>query len=136
MPSDILGAIDDVNQTMNGGVTEDQWKTVVEWCLIAGQSNKNDRKSLLSIKVDSVAIDNKEFDMWVENKLDMALGPRPTKTPHVAAGSQPPIQDYLQMLRLLASTVGQGMMQFSQAMATQATTVGMAALGQGATTPL
>jgi hypothetical protein len=135
-PSNILGAIDDINQTMHGGVTEDQWKTMVEWCLIAGQSNAKDRKSLLSIKVNSVAIDDEEFDMWVENKLDMALGPRPTKTPHVAAGSQPPIQDYLQMSRLLASTVGQGMMQFSQAVATQATTGGTAASGQGATTPL
>ncbi len=83
-----------------------------------------------------MAIDDKEFDMWVENKLDMALGPRPMKTPNVAAGSQPPIQDYLHMLRLLASTVGQGIMQFSQAVATQATTGGTAALGQGATTPL
>jgi hypothetical protein len=135
-PSNVLGAIDNVNQTMNGGVTEDQWKTVVEWCLIAGQSDANDRKSLLSIKVDSVAIDDKEFNMWVENKLDMALGPCPVKTPHVAAGSQPPIQDYLQISRLLASTVGQGMMQFRQAVATQATTGGTAALSQGATTPL
>jgi hypothetical protein len=135
-PSNVLGAIEDVNQTMNSGLTEDNWKTVVEWCLIAGQSDANDRKSLLSIEVDSVAIDDKEFDMWVENKLDIALGPRPSKTPHVAARSQSQIQDYLQMSWLLASTVGQGMMQFSQAVATQATTGGTAASGQGATTPL
>ncbi len=73
MPSNILAAIDNVNQTMNGGVTEDQLKTMVEWCLIAVQSDANDKKSLLSIEVNSVAIDDKEFDMWVENKLDMAL---------------------------------------------------------------
>jgi hypothetical protein len=40
------------------------------------------------------------------------------------------------MLQLLASTVGQGMMQFSQAVATQAATRGAASPGQGAITPL
>ncbi len=135
-PANVLGAIDDVNQAMNGGLPEDQWKTIVEGCIIAGQSDANDQKSLLSIEVDSVAIDDREFDMWVENKLDMVLGPRPSKTLPVAAGNQPQFQDYLQMSRLLASTVGQGMMQFSQAVATQATMGGAASPGQGAITPL
>jgi hypothetical protein len=88
-PADILGAIDDVNQAMNGGLPEDQWKTIVEWCIIAGKSDANDQKSLLSIEVDSVAVDDREFNMWAENKLDMALGPRPSKTLPVAAGNQP-----------------------------------------------
>ncbi len=81
-----------------------------------------------------MAIDDEEFNMWVGGKLDVALGPHPTKTPQVAMANQPPMQDYLQMSRLLASTVGQGMMQFSQAVATQATTGGTASLGQA--TPL
>jgi hypothetical protein len=136
MPADVLGAIDNVNQAMNVGLPEDQWKSIVDWCIIAGQSDANDQKSLLSIKVDSVAVDDKEFNMWVANKLDMALGPRPSKTPPVRAGNQPQFQDYLQMLQLLASTVGQGMMQFSQAVATQAATRGAASTGQGAITPL
>jgi hypothetical protein len=93
-------------------------------------------KSLLSIKIDSVAIDDSKFDMWVENKLDMALGPCPAKNPHISAGIQPPMQDYLQMSRLLESMVGQRMMQFSQAMAMQATKGGMGVMGQGTTTPL
>ena len=38
------------------------------------QANQIDRKSLLSIEEDSVAIDDEEFDTWVESKLDMALG--------------------------------------------------------------
>jgi hypothetical protein len=135
-PANVLGRIDNVNQAMNGGLPEDQWKTIVEWCIIAGRSDANDRKSLLSIKVDSVAVEDREFDVWVENKLDMALWPRPSKTLPVAAGNQPQFQDYLQMSRLLVSTVGQGMMQFSQAVATPAATGGAASPGQGAITPL
>jgi hypothetical protein len=41
-PANVLGAIDDVNQAMNIGLPEDQWKTIVEWCIIAGQSDAND----------------------------------------------------------------------------------------------
>ncbi len=128
-PADVLGAIDTVNQTMNGEVTEDQWSTVIDWCLLAGQADRNGRKSLLSIELDSVAIDDKEFDSWVGAKLDLALNPRLTKNPQVATVTQPPLQDYLQMSRLLVSTVGQGMMQFSQAVATQASSRGTATLG-------
>ncbi len=134
MPADVLGVIDAATQTIKGGVTKDQWSTVTDWCLLAGQADENGKKSLLSIEVDLVAIDDKEFDVWVGGKLDVALGPHPMKTPQVAMANQPPMQDYLQMLRLLASTVGQGMMQFSQAVAMQATTGGTATLGQA--TPL
>jgi microcompartment protein CcmL/EutN len=41
-PANVLGAIDDVNQAMNGGLPADQWKTIVEWCIIVGQSDAND----------------------------------------------------------------------------------------------
>jgi hypothetical protein len=41
-PANVLGAIDDVNQAMNCGLPEDQWKTIVEWRIIAGQSDAND----------------------------------------------------------------------------------------------
>ncbi len=66
--------MEEVRLRMDGGVPEDQWKTILEWCLVASQGDANNRKSLLSIKVDSVAIDNDEFDTWMESKLDMALG--------------------------------------------------------------
>ncbi len=56
---------------------DDDWKTIIEWCLVASQSDNN-RKSLLSINVNSVAIDDDEFDTWVESKLDMA-GKTPLK---------------------------------------------------------
>jgi hypothetical protein len=60
------------------------------------------------------------FDVWVENKHDVALRARPMKSPQIAMANQPQMQDYLQMSRLLASMVGQWMMQFSQAVAMQA----------------
>ncbi len=59
---------------MDGGVLGDQWKTIIEWCLVVSQGDANNKKSLLSIEVDSVAIDDDKFDTWMESKLDMALG--------------------------------------------------------------
>ena len=121
---------------MDGGVPKDQWKTILEWCLVASQGDANNRKRLLSIEVDSVAIDNDEFDTWMESKLNMALGKRPAGNwpPTNVIAQQPPLHDHLHMARLLASTVGQGMMQFTQAVATQTTAGGAGTLGQG--TPL
>jgi hypothetical protein len=134
-PADVMVAMDEVMLRIGRGITDDQWKTVIEWCLVASQSDANDRKSLLSIEVDSVTIDDDEFDTWVESKLDMALGQRPKKHTPTGGESQPPVQDHLQLPRLLASTVGQGMMQFTQDVAMQATTGGLGAIGQ-VTTPL
>ena len=65
-----------------------------EWGSDRGSMENHDR-SLLSIKVDSVAIDDKEFDVWLENKLDIALESHQMKNPQVlVAGIQPQIQDY------------------------------------------
>jgi hypothetical protein len=124
-PADVMVAMDEVMLRIGGGITDDQWKTVIKWCLVASQLDANDRKSLLSSEVDSVGIDDDEFDTWVESKLDMALGQRPSKNTLAGGASQPPVQDHLQMARLLASTVGQGMMYFTQAVATQAMTRGL-----------
>ncbi len=35
MPANVLGATDAVTQTMKGGVTEDRWSTMTDWCLLA-----------------------------------------------------------------------------------------------------
>ena len=59
---------------MDGGVPKDQWKTIIEWCLVASQGDGNNGKSLLAIEVDSVGINDDKFDTWMESKLDMALG--------------------------------------------------------------
>ena len=136
-PADVLAAMEEVTLRMNGGLPKDQWKTIIEWCLVASQGGANNRKSLLSIEVDSVAIDDDEFDTWMESKLDMALGKRPARDwpPPSVVAQQAPLHDHLHMARLLASTMGQGMMQFTQAVATQSTAGGAGLLGQG-TTPL
>jgi hypothetical protein len=44
----------------NGGMTEVQWKTVHQWCIVAGQAGGN-TKSLLVINVDSVVINDDEL---------------------------------------------------------------------------
>jgi hypothetical protein len=74
-PSDVLNAVDELQQATEGAITKEQWKTVIDWCMLAGQANQNG-KSLLSIEVASVAIDDDEFNTWVGSKLDVAFGPR------------------------------------------------------------
>jgi hypothetical protein len=73
-PADVLAAMEEVTLRMGGGLPDDQWKTITDWCLVARQADTNNRKSLLSIEVESVVIDDDEFDTWVESTLDMALG--------------------------------------------------------------
>ena len=136
-PADVYAAMEEVTLRIGGGLPENQWKTIIEWCLVASQTDANNRKSLLSIEVDSVVIDDQEFDTWVESKLDMALGKRPEKDgpQQRAMAPQQQMHDHLHIARLLASTVGQGMMQFTQAVTTQASAGGTGTLGQG-TNPL
>jgi hypothetical protein len=87
----------------------------------------------LAIEVDSVVIDDKDFDKWVGDKLDQALGHRPatagTQAPPTPQAPTP-VTDYLQLSHLLATTVGQGMMHFTQAVAPQAH-AGSGLLGHG-----
>ena len=52
------------------------WDTTRHWCLCASQAGQNG-KSLMAFEVDSVVIDDEEFDKWVGDKLDQALGRRP-----------------------------------------------------------
>ncbi len=130
-PADILTTISEVTAITHGGITKDQWHTVGDWCILAGQGSASN-KSLLAFKVDLVAIDDEEFNTWVGQKLDVALGPRPLQIPPQAATTpQPPMTDYLQLSRLLGATVGQVIMQFTHALSPQAAP-GVASLGQTA----
>jgi hypothetical protein len=129
--ADVLTTIDEGTTNTDGGITKDQWCTMRDWCILARQGSASN-KSLLAIKVDSVAVDNEEFNTWVGQKLEAALGPRSLQIhPQATTIPQPPITDYLQLSRLLAATVGQGMMQFTHALAPQATP-GAATLGRTA----
>jgi hypothetical protein len=114
------------------GHDETLWETVCNWCFCAAQAGANG-KSHLAIEVDSVVIDDEDFDKWVGDKLDQALGHRPatagTQTPPTPQAPTP-VTDYLQLSHLLATTVGQGMMHFTQAVALQAQ-AGSGLLGHG-----
>jgi hypothetical protein len=73
-------------------------------------------------------IDDEEFDHWVGNKLDITLSPQPSgATPTLmAAAASTQVLDYLAMSKMLATTIGANMMQFSQAMVPILTAAGMA----------
>ncbi len=77
-PANVLNTIKEVAANTGGGIAEKKWCTIWDWCILAGQGSMN-RKSILLIEVNSVAIDNDEFDTWVGQKLDVALGPQPTQ---------------------------------------------------------
>ncbi len=64
--------------------------------------------------------------------MDIVLGPRQASTMAVLVPGPNTLPDYVQMSRLLASAVGQGMMQFTQAVTPQ-TAVGAPLLGQTTT---
>ena len=72
-------------------------------------------------EVDLVVIDDNEFNKWVDDKLDQALGQHPTVTstpmPTAVLQAQTQVPNYLHLSQLLATTVGQGMMHFTQAVA-------------------
>jgi hypothetical protein len=90
------------------------WDLIRNWCMVAGQACNNN-KSHVFLDINLVTIDNKEFDLWVGQKLDSNLGPPPA----IASASQPgtPNQaaDYVNFSRILATTVGSSMLQFTQA---------------------
>ncbi len=71
-------------------------------------------KSLLAINVDLMVINDNEFDTWVGHDLDIALGPQQASMTAALVPDPNTLPDYVQMSRLLASAVGQGMMQFTQ----------------------
>ncbi len=79
------------------------------------------QQSLLFIELNSLSIDDDEFDTWVGHKLNQALGPRPTHAQQaVTTPQQILLTDYLQLSQLLTATVGQGLMHLTQAVAPQA----------------
>ncbi len=86
---------------------------------MAGHAGGNN-KSLLAIHVDSVVINDDEFNTWVGHKLVIALGPQQASMMAALVPVPNTLPDYVQISRLLASAVGQGMMQFTQAVMPQA----------------
>jgi hypothetical protein len=99
--------------------TGQQWECVCKWCLMAGQSGAN-WKSKDFLETSPVTIDDDDFDLWVENCLDISLGPCPSGSPQATAGpAANGGMDYSILLRMLATTIGTRMMHLNQAVAPQ-----------------
>ena len=97
-PYDVLASID--NFVQGSGEPGDHWDYIRKWYLVVGQANANG-KSNVFLDTKPVTIDDEDFNRWVGNRLDIAFGPRPS--------------DYLALSKMLATTIGSNMMQFSQA---------------------
>jgi hypothetical protein len=80
-PSDVLTAVDKIIASAITPGTS--WDLIRNWCMMAGRAGNNN-KSHVFLDIDSVTIDDKEFDLWVGQKLDLNLGPRPA----IASASQ------------------------------------------------
>ncbi len=74
-------------------------------------------KAKVFLNTNPVTIDDMDFDRWVENRLDMTFGPRPSTSVGPAAGitGNQQAMDYLALSKMIATTIGSNMMQFSQA---------------------
>jgi hypothetical protein len=98
-----------------------QWDCVRKWCLVASQTGTNG-KSKVFMDTSPVTIDDEDFDRWVGNRLDVSLGPRPTTVATLGTPGAPVPQqgmDYLALAKMLATTIGANMMNFSNAIAPQ-----------------
>jgi hypothetical protein len=106
MPVDVLTAVDSIiasADTSDGA----QWDLVHNWCMVAGQAGNNN-KSHVFLDIDSVTIDDEEFELWVGKKLDSNLGPRPTTASATQVGTTNNSQtmDYIHLSQILATTCG------------------------------
>ena len=115
-PYDVLASIDDFVQ--GSGEPGDHWDYIRKWCLVAGQANANG-KSKVFLDTNSVTINDEDFDRWVGNRFDITFGPHPSTSTSAALAAGIPgnqqVVDYLALSKMLATTIGSNMMQFSQA---------------------
>ena len=74
-------------------------------------------KSKVFLDTNPVTIDDEDFNQWVGNCLGITLGPRPSTSAAPAAGipGNQQAMDYLALSKMLATTIGSNMMQFSRA---------------------
>jgi hypothetical protein len=118
-PADVLTA---VNKIITSAITPRMsWDLIRNWCMVAGQAGNNN-KSHIFLDINSVTIDNKEFDLWVGQKLDSNLGPRPAIASASQQGTPNQAADYVNFSQILATTVGSSVLQFTQAILPSAAT--------------
>jgi hypothetical protein len=100
------------------GEPGDHWDYIRKWRLVAGQANANG-KSKVFLDTNPVTINDEDFDCWVGNRLDITFGPRPSTLASAALAAGIPgnqqVMDHLALSKMLATTIGSNMMQFSQA---------------------
>ncbi len=85
---------------------------------MASQTGTQQNKSKLNLETTSVTIDDKEFDRWMGNRLDVSLGPRPlvaASTPQPATTASNTSAEYLALSKMFATN----MLQLSQNIAAQ-----------------
>jgi hypothetical protein len=112
-PYDVLASIDDF--ILQSGEPGDHWEYVRKWCLVAGQANATG-KSKVFLNTTPVTVDDEDFDRWVGTRLDIACGPRPATSAAPVAGmiGNQPAMDFLVLSKMLSTTIGTNMIQFSQ----------------------
>ncbi len=76
MPHNMLATINDFIQN-SGHQAGQQWECVCKWCLVMSQAGANG-KSKVFLDTSPVTIDDKGFDQWAGNRLDISVGPCPS----------------------------------------------------------
>jgi hypothetical protein len=107
-PYDVWASIN--NFVQESGAPGHHWDYIRKWCLVAGQANANG-KSKVFLDTNPVTIDDMDFNRWVENRLDMTFGPRPSTSAGPAAGitGNQQAMDYLALSKMIATTIGSNM---------------------------
>jgi hypothetical protein len=118
MPHEVLMTVDNFIAS-SPHPTGQQWECICKWYLMVGQSKAN-RKSKFFLERSPVTINDDVFDLWVQNCLDISLGPRPGGSPQATAGpAANGGMDYSALPRMLATKIGTTMMHLNQTVALQ-----------------
>ncbi len=118
-PHDMLETVNDFIQN-SGHSAGQQWECVRMWCVVASQAGANGKSKML-LDTSTVTINDKGFDRWVGNRLDISVGPCPSVSAVALTGTAGNQQgmDYLALSTMLARTIGSNMLQFSQSISPQ-----------------
>jgi hypothetical protein len=79
IPHDVLATVEDFIQSSRNPQGQ-QWQCIQRWCLVACQMGNNGRSKVF---LDAIPVtnDDKEFDCWMGNKLDITLSLKPYGQP-------------------------------------------------------
>ena len=88
MPHKILHiVVTNLKVDNNTAAYADVWATIAAWCILASQGNTTG-ESLVSFAIEAITeVEGKYLGKWLEQQLDMTMGPRPQGS-EPAAGAQ------------------------------------------------